>query len=138
YGAENARQLGSREELQELIGQSKEALTQDERLLLVSALDFRDKKVASVMTPRNVIDFIKKSEFLGPLVLDELHALGHSRLPVIDEDLDHIIGILYLHDMLSLDIRKSTTAEKAMEAKVFYIHENDTLRKALAAFLKHR
>ncbi len=138
YGAEDGRQLGSREELCELIADSKEALSSDERLLLTSVLAFKEKKVATVMTPRTVIDFIKKTEFLGPLVLDELHALGHSRLPVIDEDLNHIVGILYLRDMLSLDVKKSTTAEKAMEPQVFYIHQDDSLHKALAGFLKHR
>ncbi len=135
---QTVRQFGSRHELRELIEVSKEALTADERLLLASALDFPEKTIGSVMTPRAVIDTIKKTEFLGPLVLDELHALGHSRLPVIDEDLNHVVGILYLRDLLSLDIKRSTTAEKAMEKKVFYIHQDESLQHALAAFLKVR
>ncbi len=94
--------------------------------------------VDSVMTPRSVIDFIKQSEFLGPLVLDELHALGHSRLPVIADDLDHVVGVLHLRDLLSLDVKRSVTAEKAMEKKVYYIREDDTLEHALSAFIRTR
>jgi CBS domain containing-hemolysin-like protein len=45
---------------------------------------------------------------------------------------------LHLRDLLSLDVKRSTTAEKAMEKKVYYIHEKDTLEHALAAFLKTR
>lgn len=138
YQSGATRQFGSREELYELIAESKEALSSEERLLISAALEFPEKKISSIMTPRTIIDFINKSEFLGPLVLDELHALGHSRLPVIDGDLNHVVGILYLRDLLSLDTKRSTTAEKAMEKKVFYIHQDDTLRRALAAFLKTR
>ncbi len=138
YGPEQYRRFDSREELAELIGNAKDVLSDDERMLMGTALTFRDKTVDSVMTPRTVIDFIKKSEFLGPLVLNELSSLGHSRLPVVDEELNKVVGVLHLRDLLSLDIKRSVTAEKAMEAKVYYIHQNDTLEHALAAFLRTR
>lgn len=130
--------LDSREDLADIIERSKEVIGENERKLLAAALAFPDKMVSEVMTPRSVIDFIKGSEFLGPLVLDELHALGHSRLPVIAEDIDHVVGVLHLRDLLSLDVRKSVTAEKAMEKKVFYIREDDTLEHALSAFIRAR
>lgn len=135
---EKRMQVHSREELAELIEASGSVISQDQRTLLSAALAFPEQTVESIMTPRNVIDFIKSSEFLGPLVLDELHALGHSRLPVIAEDLDHVVGVLHLRDLLSLDIRNSTTAEKAMEKKVYYIRQDDSLEHALSAFLKVR
>ena len=135
---ESLRKLHSREELAEIIELSHDVVGENERLLLSAALSFPEKTVEGIMTPRSVIDFIKQGEFLGPLVLDELHALGHSRLPVIAEDLDHVVGVLHLRDMLSLDVRKSATAEKVMEPKVFYIHRDDTLEHALAAFIKTR
>lgn len=131
-----AEGLASKEELQELLRNSHEVLTDEERRRVVSTLSFTEKKVADHMTPRKSIDSIKKDEFLGPLVLDELHALGHSRLPVIGESIDNVVGILYLRDLLSLDQRHSATAEEIMEKKVYYIHRDDTLEHALAAFLK--
>jgi CBS domain containing-hemolysin-like protein len=131
-------QVFSKQEFQELIDRSGTALTSIERKVIINALDFNEKLVSSIMTPRSAIDFINGGEFLGPLVLDELHAMGHSRLPVVDKDLDHVVGILYLRDMLSLDIKRSATAEKAMDSKVYYIRHDQTLEHALAAFLKHR
>jgi len=132
------QRVHSKEEFQELIERSNMVLTDIERKVIVNALDFNDKVVSSVMTPKSVIDFINRGEFLGPLVLDELHALGHSRLPVIDKDLDHVVGILYLRDLMSLDVRKSATAEKVMDTHVYYVREDQTLEHALAAFLKNR
>lgn len=128
----------SREELQRLIDQSGGVLTEDEKTLIIHGLSFSDQTVESVMTPKSMIKSIKKSEFLGPLVLSEIHELGHSRLPVIGADIDHVVGVLHLNDLLSLDVKQSVTAEKAMEAKVFYIRHDDNLEHALAAFIESR
>jgi len=133
---ENAGSISSRQELQNMIERSEGVLDEDEKKIIVNGLSFKDLLVSSVMTPRSVIDTINKGEFLGPLTLDELHKLGHSRLPVINGDIDHVVGVLHLQDLLTLDIKRSATAEKAMEPKVFYIQEKQSLRHALAAFLR--
>lgn len=132
------RRFDSRQELEYLLKQSGTVLTPDERQVLIHGLQFNEKKVAEVMTPRAAIDSINKSEFLGPLTLSELHELGHSRLPVIDEDIDHVVGVLHIRELLSLDNKKSATAEAVMDARVYYIHADDTLKHALAAFITSR
>jgi CBS domain containing-hemolysin-like protein len=135
---EGEYRIGSRQELQHLIDESGEVLNLDDKKLIVAGLSFGDKLVKTIMTPKSMISSISSDEFLGPLALDDLHKIGHSRLPVIKGDIDHIVGMLNLRSLLALDIKKSTTAEKAMDPKVFYIHENQTLRHALTAFLKTR
>lgn len=134
----NQQMLGSRQELQHLMEQSTGILTPDEKSLIIHGLSFNDQLVSTIMTPRESIDSIKKTEFLGPLILDELHKTGHSKLPVIGSDLDHIVGILHLEGLLALDIKRSVTAEKAMEPKVFYINQNQTLSQALMEFVSTR
>ena len=136
FGSE--RVFASREELSESIAASTGILTDDEQLLLANSLSFRDKKIKEVMTPRGVVQTVKKDEFIGPLVLDELHSLGHSRLPVIDGDIDHVVGVLHLRSLLSLDVRTSESAEKLMDPQIVYIHEDDSLQKALTGFIKKR
>lgn len=131
------QQLESRDELKHMVEQAGELLDDDERHVIGSTLDFKTKTVADIMTPRVVIDSVPKKELLGPLVLDDLHRTGHSRFPVIDQDIDHIVGMLYIQDLLTLDGGKqTTTAEKAMEDRVYYIHQDQTLQQALAAFLR--
>ncbi|HEY0965360.1 MAG TPA: CBS domain-containing protein [Candidatus Saccharimonadales bacterium] len=133
--------LHSREELLDLVTRaSGQVLSRDERALVTNGLLFVDRKVSEVMTPRSVIDTIKKGEILGPLVLDDLHKTGHNRFPVIDGDLDHVVGVLLLRDVLTLDTTRKHTAkvETAMDPRVYYIHESQSLEHALAAFLKTR
>jgi len=133
---EMLRQLDSREELQYLVDQSTEVLSNEDKLLVSHSLAFRDRLVKDCMTPRSAVDTIKQGEFLGPLTLSDLHKTGHSRLPVIDGDIDHVVGILHLRELLALDIKKSMTAEKAMEPKVYYIKEDQSLEHALKSFIR--
>ena len=128
--------IESREELQHVIDKSQHVLTNDEKSLLTHGLKFGSRKVHEVMTPRGQIESIGAKEMLGPLVLHDLHKTGHTRFPVIDKDIDHVIGLLHIQDLLSLDNKKSVTAQKAMEPRVFYIHQDQTLQHALMAFLR--
>lgn len=133
------KQLGSRQELQHLVAQSGSVLTDDEKKLIAHSLSFETQPVSEVMTPRSMIDSVPKTELLGPLVLDKLHKTGHSRFPVTDGDIDHVVGMLYIQDLLTLGKKKSATAAKTMEPRVFYIRQDQTLSHALAAFLRtHR
>ena len=127
--------IDSREELQHLVAESDSVLTTDEKKLIVHSLSFNDRPIHSIMTPRRDIVGISKDEFLGPLMLDDLHKVGHSSMPVIDGDLDHIIGVLNIKGLLTLDSKKSTTAEKEMQSKVYYVREDQTLHHALVALL---
>ncbi len=135
-GKEDFHQIESRQELEHLIDQSKDILTTSQKQLINHCLRFDSTLVKDVMTPKSVINTVKAGEFLGPLVLSELHKFGHSRLPVIKGDIDHVVGVLHIQDLLTLDNKKSVTAEKAMETKVFYVREDQNLQHALAAFLK--
>lgn len=129
--------LESREQLLHLISQSGDILTADEKHLVKHALQFDAQLVSTIMTPASMIDSIKQTELLGPLVLNDLHKTGHSRFPVTDGDLDHIVGMLHIRDLLTLDAgKRTTTVAKAMEPRVFYIHQDQTLAHALAAFLR--
>lgn len=128
--------LDSREELEYLVTESGALLDGNERKLILHSLKFNDRTVSEVMIPKSMIDSVDKKELLGPLVLDDLHKTGHSRFPVIDKDIDHVVGILHIQDLLTISAKRSETVEKTMMPRVFYIREDQTLQHALSAFLR--
>ena len=129
--------IESKEELLEMVAQSSGAISPSEKKLITNGLKFNDMKVEEIMTPRSMIESVPMNELLGPLVLDDLHKKGYSRFPVIDGDIDHVVGMLRIQDLLTIDRKaKSHRAETAMGKEVYYIRENQTLQHALAAFLK--
>ena len=131
-------QIHSKDELEHLVQNAGNVLTDDQKKLLLGSIAFDTRLVRDIMTPRTMIESIKKSEILGPLILDALHKSGHSRFPVVASDIDHIVGTLYLRDVLKIDTSRKHTAtvETAMDKHVYYIHEDQTLVHALNAFLK--
>ncbi len=129
--------IHSREELLHLIETSENILQPDEQYLLAHAMRFESKTVQEIMTPRSVVETVEDNEVLGPIVLDRLHKAGHSRYPVTEKGSDRIVGILYLHDLLDqAGSHKKVTAQKAMDTRVFYINEKQSLASALAGFLR--
>lgn len=125
----------SSDELLDVLERSPGVLGTDQLGRLKASLAFDDKTVSDVMTPRTVIETANVRDSVGPLVLDDLHKTGHSRFPVIDGDVDHVVGMLYLHDLIDLKSGHKTV-KSAMSPKVYYIHEAQNLSHALHAFLR--
>ena len=67
--------------------------------LLENVVDFTSTDVGEVMTPRTEIEGIEMTDDLSAIRAFILEA-GHSRIPVFEEDLDHITGILYVKDLI--------------------------------------
>jgi CBS domain containing-hemolysin-like protein len=81
----------------------------DERRLLQSIVDFGDTLVREVMTPRPDMVAIG-----AEATYDELRALfreqEYSRIPVYKENLDNIVGFVFIKDLLRLDAPESGDA----------------------------
>lgn len=131
--------LSSREELEHIVLGSHGILREADKRRIVNSLHFDERTVEEVMTPRGVVEFVGKDDVIGPLVLSELHKTGHSRFLVVDTDIDHVVGLLYTRDLMTLAHKESKTAASIMDDHVYYINSNQTLNHALTAFLKtHR
>lgn len=97
----NTEEMLSREEIKSLVkeGQAHGILNKKEREMINSIMEFDDKSAKEIMTPRiNVfaIDITRpKEEYM-----EELLEAKYSRVPVYEDDIDNIIGILFLKDFL--------------------------------------
>jgi CBS domain containing-hemolysin-like protein len=95
--------IHSTEELQYLLDQGKEsgALDNNEHELIKNVFDFNERVVKNIMVPRTKISGV---ELLSPKdeVIDVIIKEGYSRLPVYDEIMDKIVGIIHAKDILPL------------------------------------
>ena len=67
--------------------------------LLENVVEFTSTDVGEVMTPRTDIDGLEYTDDLVE-IRRFIGEIGHSRIPVYEEDLDHIVGILYAKDLV--------------------------------------
>ncbi len=91
----------STEELKMLVesGSQQGSIEEDEKEMITGVIELADKKVHEVMVPRIGIRAVEVDDPLDA-VLDVIIRAGHSRVPVYDDSLDNIVGILYAKDML--------------------------------------
>jgi CBS domain containing-hemolysin-like protein len=66
--------------------------------MISNVFDFRESNVYEAMTPRTEISAVSNKDSLEK-VLHTFIDSGHSKLPVYENDLDNIIGVVYLYDL---------------------------------------
>ncbi len=103
FGKEETEDAMGVEQLSEYIDGAEKAgtLDSDEAKLLRAALVFDRKTALQVCTPRDQIVYIRADEPVNNF-LDIVAKTRYSRIVVVDNDLDHPIGIAYVKDYISL------------------------------------
>ncbi|MEP7040105.1 MAG: hemolysin family protein [Chloroflexota bacterium] len=102
-GGKDRPQAGylSTEELKMLVetGSEQGGIEEDEKEMIHGVIELAETKVHQVMVPRIGIRAVEVRDPVDE-VLDMIVRAGHSRVPVYEESLDNIVGILYAKDLL--------------------------------------
>jgi len=114
--------------------QPNNRITEEELHIVAGALTFGDKLIGDILTPRRVVKMVAATDTIGPVLMDELHDSDHSRFPVYQDKPDNIVGMLYTRDLLAA--KAGGRVRDIMSKAVYYVHEDQSLREALQAFLK--
>ncbi|MGH3471082.1 MAG: hemolysin family protein [Nocardioidaceae bacterium] len=107
--------FASEAELREMVDLAEQSrvIESDERRMIHSVFELGDTLTREVMVPRTDVVFIERHKTLRQLMSLALRS-GFSRIPVIGEDLDDIIGIAYLKDVTKrvFDNHEAETTER--------------------------
>ena len=107
--------------------------------LLTSVIEFKDTLVKEIMTPRTDSNFLEVDTTIAE-AMEKIEEWGHSRIPVYEDSVDNIKGILYVKDLAMLITKdKSVLDDNILSVArkgVFYVPEtqkiNETLKKMRA------
>ena len=112
----NATPAVTQDELRTALATAEEegVIESEERALLEGAMDFREKVVREVMTPRLDVVGVPADATLGEALAIALRE-GHSRLPVYEGTIDRIIGVLATKDVLAPLARGESGISKARD-----------------------
>jgi CBS domain containing-hemolysin-like protein len=137
--------FASEAELRELVdlAEASSVIESGERQMIHSVFELGDTLVREVMVPRTDVVWIEKNKTLRQAMSLALRS-GYSRIPVVGENLDDIIGFAYLKDVTKrvFDRHEAETTERieTVMRPVLYVPDSkpvDALLREMQAERKH-
>lgn len=111
-------------------------IKEEEKELIHNIFEFDDTNASEIMTPRAdmfVADINEQIDF------EQIAASGFTRIPVIDDDIDHTIGILNIKDLFTHMAAKDTAIDiKAIMSAPYFVPENKKLDRLLHQFKRRK
>lgn len=130
-------------ELRELVDMARErgVVADDERRMIQSVFELGDTSAREVMVPRPEMVWIESDKSAGQATSLAVRS-GHSRIPVIGENVDDIVGVVYLKDLVqqtyySTDGGRGVTVSQLMRPAVF-VPDSKALDSLLAEMQRDR
>nr|WP_314141618.1 hemolysin family protein [uncultured Rhodococcus sp.] len=130
-------------ELRELVDMARErgVVADDERRMIQSVFELGDTSAREVMVPRPEMVWIESDKSAGQATSLAVRS-GHSRIPVIGENVDDVVGVVYLKDLVqqtyySTDGGRGVQVSELMRPAVF-VPDSKALDSLLAEMQRDR
>jgi putative hemolysin len=103
--------------------EAETSLAKNEHQMISSILDFGDTLCREIMVPRIDIFALEVNTSVQELIPKAV-GIGHSRVPVFDEEIDNIVGLLYVKDLLlPISENKENTKIRELLRPAYFIPE---------------
>ena len=125
----------SSDELRLLVKQSQEsgAIKEDNYQIIQKAFDFSEVTAQQIMTPRKNI-FALDVDTPQEEILKELVENGYSRIPVFEDDIDNVLGIVFAKDIFQANLKNAEWSLRELLRPVQYVYGNAKLNRVLKDF----
>ena len=137
--SENEEEIVTEEEIRMMVdvGEEKGSIDEEEKELINNVFEFNDKTVSEIMTHRKDIYAIEISEDINEK-LDELDEYKYSRIPVYDETIDEIKGIIYIKDILKYISANKKVQIKDIMREAYFVSENKLINELFKELQKNK
>jgi CBS domain containing-hemolysin-like protein len=127
------------EELKMLVsvGEEEGVLEEEEREMIHGIFEMGDMLVRELMVPRTDLVAIEANEPVEKAV-ELVTKHGHTRIPVYEGNLDHIVGVLYAKDLLRAVVRGENKSLREIARKPYFTPESNKVQDVLRDLRKNR
>ena len=117
-----------------ILGYQEGLIEDDEAEMIDRVFRLNDLMAADIMTPRVAITFIPGNAILQE-VKDEIIRSQHTRILVIEDDLDHVIGVALKAELLAALVQgKGDAPIKSVMRKVHYVPDTERTDRLIKTF----
>lgn len=129
----------STDELRTIVKEANNRIPAIYQKMLLQLLDLEKAVVEDIMIPRSEIIGININDDWSE-ILTQLTTNQHTRLPLYEENIDHILGIIHLRDALNLLAQENLTKETLLNIiePPYFIPESTTLAQQVLNFSKNK
>jgi len=136
---EGASQALTKEELRTVVLEAGAMIPERHQSMLLNLMDLENVTVEDIMVPRNEvtgIDINDDWETISKTLADS----QYTRMPLFDEDIDRVIGILHMRDVLPHLYRGELdhAALRGISREPYFIPETTSLNRQLLNFQRER
>ena len=131
------------EELKMLVtvGEEEGIIEEEEREMIHGIIEIGDMNVREVMVPRIDIVAVEVRKPISEIVTMILKH-GHTRIPVYEDTIDHIVGVAYAKDLLRHNLKPARNGGngdlRRIVRKPYFVPENKNLSEFLHEMREHR
>ncbi len=122
------------------VGEMEGSILSDEREIIENVIEFGTTSVREIMTSRVNVVAVSTDDTLES-VLELIRGKGFSRMPLFEEDLDNILGIIYSKDVLpyiNSDIERTTINWRTIARKPLFVPATKKLDDLLRVFQQEK
>ena len=137
---ESDEETVTEEEIKMMVDQGEEsgAIEENEKELINNVFEFNDITASEIMTHRTDIFAVdmntSSDELLEEIIKDDCK---HSRIPVYDETIDEIKGIIYVKDLLK-HLHKKTFKVKNIMKDAYFVSQNKLINELFEELQKNK
>lgn len=117
------------------LGEREGVIEELEKQIIHNVLEFTDSVVHEVMVPRVDMIGVDKNAATAD-VINTIKESGHSRIPVFEDDIDNIIGIIYAKDILTYTKEEKELKINEIMRPVHFVPETKKIVELLAEMQK--
>lgn len=137
---ENEQEIVTEEEIKMMVDQGEEngTIEEEEKELINNVFEFNDITVSEIMTHRTDI-FAVDVNMSGEEVLQKIieDDCKHSRIPVYENTIDEIIGILYVKDLIK-NVNKKSFKIKNIMKEAYFVSQSKLINELFRELQKNK
>ena len=137
--SENEEEVVTEEEIKMMIdeGEEKGTIRQEEKEMIHNIFEFNDITVSEVMTHRTNVYAIELESEINDII-KELDDYKYSRIPVYEETIDNIKGVLFVKDLLKYLHERKNIKIKNIIREAYFVSENKPINELFKNLQKNK
>ena len=119
------------------VGEEKGTIKEEEKEMINNVFEFNDKFVSEIMVPRNKVFALDIDMTIAEVIEKLSEDMRYSRIPVYDENMDNIKGIIYIKDLLISNKNKNSKI-KSLVKEAYFVSETKRVNELFQELRKDK